>query len=411
MAPKASMSKTSPSVLIADAISSLQKAVGNALACAEEQGKADLTCVNAGLAALRHERDEAIKLLNDSKLECKEWERRGEGWKSSIKHQVETIAQLREETSQWKNQLLRFEESSRQEIQDWKEQYLRAEQERSRLSARLDQLTAEQLQRNRPLNGQHDSDGPSYTYGSSAAPPKPQKTVTKRPRASTSTTLAPEQKSKPTSGYTTDRERTYVDNMLRQGTPKGANRLSVRTPKHKAEQLSHAAANVTPRASTTRLEPSPPSMPQSRLIRRVHAVVEVPVKEEEYSGDGALDTQPYEESSGSGSEYVPEKPKHTSGGKTRRRPSTSANGKQKAQQGRYIEIDEPSERDESEDDQLLIGSDDDADRTYSLVNAAKTLSKHTSVGGAQLPNSAKRRKLNQGVVIVASTQNKGSRRE
>lgn len=65
---------------------------------------------------------------------------------AQIKHQTETITQLREEASQWKNQLLRFEETSRREVQDWKEQYLRAEQERFRLSARLDQLIAEQLE-------------------------------------------------------------------------------------------------------------------------------------------------------------------------------------------------------------------------------------------------------------------------
>lgn len=63
-----------------------------------------------------------------------------------MKHQAETIAQLREEVTQWKSQLSRLEETSRREVQDWKEQYLRAEQERSRLSARVDELIAEQLQ-------------------------------------------------------------------------------------------------------------------------------------------------------------------------------------------------------------------------------------------------------------------------
>ena len=58
---------------------------------------------------------------------------------------METIAQLRDEPQQWKNQLLRFEDASRREIQDWKDQYQRAEIERIRLSARLDELIAEQL--------------------------------------------------------------------------------------------------------------------------------------------------------------------------------------------------------------------------------------------------------------------------
>lgn len=65
---------------------------------------------------------------------------------SQIKHQAETITQLRSEIAQWKSQLTRLEQTSRREIQDWKEQYQRAEQERSRLSARVEELIAEQLQ-------------------------------------------------------------------------------------------------------------------------------------------------------------------------------------------------------------------------------------------------------------------------
>ncbi len=53
--------------------------------------------------------------------------------------------QLRAESSQWKSQLLRFEDASRREMQDWKDQYQRAEQERQRLSSRVDELLAEQL--------------------------------------------------------------------------------------------------------------------------------------------------------------------------------------------------------------------------------------------------------------------------
>ena len=277
---------------------------------------------------------------------------------------------------------MRFEESSKQEIQDWKEQYLRAEQERVKLSARLDQLIAEQLEASvqsslrlsigssyglhyQSHGGQYDPRaGPSYTNSSSTAQPKPRKSVPKQPRASTSTAAPPEPKSKTTSGYTTDRERTYVENAPRPATPKDANAMSARTPKQKADQRGRPAAttNATPRASTSRLEPSPPSMPQSRLIRRVNAVIEVPVKEEEYSDDEALSGQPYEESSASGSEYVPEKRKRAVAEATRRRSSTGAKGKQKTQSGRYVEIDDPDE--ESEADQLLIGSE----VSHALVN-------------------------------------------
>lgn len=62
-----------------------------------------------------------------------------------INHHLETIAQIREEATQWKNQCLRLEETSRQEAVSWKEQFLRVEQERSKLSRRVEELVAEQL--------------------------------------------------------------------------------------------------------------------------------------------------------------------------------------------------------------------------------------------------------------------------
>jgi hypothetical protein len=62
-----------------------------------------------------------------------------------INHHLETIAQLRQEAVQWKNQCLRLEETSRQEATSWKEQFLRVEQERSKLAQRVEELVAEQL--------------------------------------------------------------------------------------------------------------------------------------------------------------------------------------------------------------------------------------------------------------------------
>lgn len=62
-----------------------------------------------------------------------------------INHHLETIAQLRQEATQWKSQCLRLEETSRQEATSWKEQFLRVEQERSKLAQRVDELVAEQL--------------------------------------------------------------------------------------------------------------------------------------------------------------------------------------------------------------------------------------------------------------------------
>lgn len=63
---------------------------------------------------------------------------------SQIKHQTETITQLKAEVQQWKAQLARIEETSRQEVESWKEQYRRTEHERARLSVRLEEMLAGQ---------------------------------------------------------------------------------------------------------------------------------------------------------------------------------------------------------------------------------------------------------------------------
>ncbi|KAJ3539037.1 hypothetical protein NM688_g6427 [Phlebia brevispora] len=151
MAPKTTAANGA-STILADALSSFSKAAHQALVTVEEKAKSDVARAHADVHDLRRERDEVVRSLHAYELQVKECECRAEGWKTSvekseltIKHQVETIAQLRDESQQWKNQLLRFEDASRREIQDWKDQYQRAEIERIRLSARLDELIAEQL--------------------------------------------------------------------------------------------------------------------------------------------------------------------------------------------------------------------------------------------------------------------------
>ncbi|KAF8229693.1 hypothetical protein L208DRAFT_156030 [Tricholoma matsutake] len=57
-----------------------------------------------------------------------------------IAHQTETIAQLRREAAQWKDQ-----------SRNWQEHFLRVEQERCALSSRVDSLVAERLQARHPF--------------------------------------------------------------------------------------------------------------------------------------------------------------------------------------------------------------------------------------------------------------------
>lgn len=95
MPPRSATNHAAPASLLADALSAFQKAAGNAvsppvlvvrnldlqrtlqLAAADEQAKLEV-------AQARAERDEARRLMHDAKLQCKDWERRGEVSKSNV---------------------------------------------------------------------------------------------------------------------------------------------------------------------------------------------------------------------------------------------------------------------------------------------------------------------------------------
>ena len=231
--------------------------------------------------------------------------------------------------------------------------------------------------------------GPSTLPGlPSAAQKSPQKSSAKQRRASIPTAISTVQRKSKTAksieGDATDRERTYVETASRPATPKSVFPSSGRPPKQRATAENKAkgsavrkfnksqnAINTTPRASTSRTEPSPVIQLQPQLIRRVKAVIEVPVKEEEYSDDEGLETT--RSSSPSGSEYTPEKPKRANGCTTTSRKSIATKGKARDRQidddGRGKQSNRKQDDStavrrrasyyqahEEDDDQLLIGS-------------------------------------------------------
>ncbi|CAL1712707.1 unnamed protein product [Somion occarium] len=248
-----------PAVL-ADALSNFSKAANIALAAVEDHARKQVDQANVGLEEARRERDEAIEELRAIQRREVDWESNAKSSGLTIKHQAESIARLTEEAQLWKNQLLRLEETFRREIQDWKEQYLRAEQERSRLSARIEELVSEQL-----LNRPHSSKDKLLEIID------PSSSTLKR--SSTTSALALSQ---------APLDDTEIANVSRKSQPrstKPANGI-LDNGRHATEPSSSTLYqdDLTPsrQSSTSRR-----SVVSSRVIRRVHAVVEVPIKEED----------------------------------------------------------------------------------------------------------------------------------
>ncbi|CAL1712706.1 unnamed protein product [Somion occarium] len=271
-----------PAVL-ADALSNFSKAANIALAAVEDHARKQVDQANVGLEEARRERDEAIEELRAIQRREVDWESNAKSSGLTIKHQAESIARLTEEAQLWKNQLLRLEETFRREIQDWKEQYLRAEQERSRLSARIEELVSEQL-----LNRPHSSKDKLLEIID------PSSSTLKR--SSTTSALALSQ---------APLDDTEIANVSRKSQPRstkpangildnGVSHLHPRTPVSNAVASSSRTPKqrhaTEPSSSTLYQDDLTPSrqsstsrrsVVSSRVIRRVHAVVEVPIKEED----------------------------------------------------------------------------------------------------------------------------------
>ncbi|EPS97071.1 hypothetical protein FOMPIDRAFT_1052763 [Fomitopsis schrenkii] len=416
-----------PASIISDALTSLSKATNLALSTVEEQARTDVVRACAEAAEARRERDDALKILRDLKVEEKEWERREEAWKASvdkaelkIKHQAETISHLRAESAQWKAQLTRLEEASREEITDWKERCLRADEERCRLSSRIDELVAEQLAYNTQANAamgalasrspypdlfEHSSSSTKRASTSSVHPP-----LSKR---QASLVQAPDNNPPPSPVKSKPKQTPSKQLSHTQDAP------PARTPKHKPPVSEHPTSSTktqrtpnTPRTTSStraapraqpqtqaRPQPQPePSGPvQQRVIRRVKAVISVPVKEEEES-----DADPFEDSDASGSAYEPEEEqpmrKRTSG-------RASIGGRRRSQASRVV--DEEDEEDDEEEDapkyrhtrrpRYISEDEDDTDELAMRPNddyedtPKKTLKANTARLSASA--SAKKRKL------------------
>nr|VWO94905.1 Membrane fusogenic activity [Ganoderma boninense] len=346
-------SSSSSSVSVSDALTNLSKAATVALNAV--QGAHDQVYVEAERA--RAERDDALRALHDAQLDAKDLEGREERWKAAldksdltIKHQSETITQLRSEVQTWKTQLTRLEESSRQEIDGWKEQYLRAEHERARLSARIEELIAGQLAWNAAAHAYTAPYTPRIGYAEIPEPSASSSGLTTK-RASTShARRAPGTPRANGHAPTLDDDDDVPLTSVRK--PKTNTNRNVSQPERRsraaaspsraptARRRENAAAADVPQASGSRATPrtpagaQPSAAPRTQLIRRVTAVVDV--KEEDDDDAEGLDDL---DSAASGSMYDPDERPPAAAGSRRRRGST-ASGRSKRSRREFDEEDD-----------------------------------------------------------------------
>ncbi|OBZ68905.1 hypothetical protein A0H81_11146 [Grifola frondosa] len=290
------MAPTPPSTIISNALGSFTKAVNLALNTIDEQAKADVARANA-------ERDDALKELHELQLEEKEWEIRVEGWKAAWNTQANGTT---------------------------------------------------------PYTPKPQTSPTATKRASSSAHSLPalptHKRLTPHARVPEDPTVSPRKiKSgvKPKPPIQADREVVYRQTEEHQATPGRSQKRNTT-----ADAQLNARRKPQPRNSVAHLASyEPQSHPRQQVIRRVKAVIEVPVKEED-GDDHVLEA---EESSASGSAYEPDDlPVRPVGARRKRQPRASAKGKEV--QANWLEED-----DSGEEQAVVRQVDEDDDDVDELV--------------------------------------------
>ncbi|KAA1469922.1 hypothetical protein DENSPDRAFT_835613 [Dentipellis sp. KUC8613] len=347
-----------PSVALAEALKSITHATLNALRAYEQGSRSQATQLEDELSRVRRERDDAVADMYESRQKEQAWKQEIEKWKVSSEkleignsHLADLVAQLRDEAQQWKDQCLRLEETSRQEIQDWKEQFLRVDAERMRLTSRMDHLASDNQLK------------------------PPLKTTPFTPRIKHSSTADPM-----IASSSTKRASTYAASPGKLIRPtSNAGEPSTRMPSarkpRQSQPLPYPQEPVPKRSSTTSAVPV-----QTRVVRRVQALIEVPVKEEEdESGEMEAEEGVEVASYTSGSVAGNGRKGRSSRSRTSRRivsdEDESYHGSDEEEYGEpdpYVprkastagkrrRMDHPADE---EDDELMMGVEDDASDVY-----------------------------------------------
>ncbi|KAI9573630.1 hypothetical protein HD554DRAFT_2057488 [Boletus coccyginus] len=401
------MNKT-PSTIFSDALASFNRAATLAFTAAQDQARKDAT---ANAREARRERDDAVHAVHASRLEEQAWKQEAGVWKAAadqaeltVNHHLETIAQLRQEAAQWKDQCLRLEETSRQEAKSWKEQFLRADQERSKLAQRVEELVAEQL----GSVGHAQTSATPYTPMVRYSAIGDLSSSTRLQRASVVDSLSPRFQAHPPSKSTPSVSKTTS------GTNRTRPGPVIQLPTPSSEHQRSARQRATQETGPLAAQPgSTPNGMRQVLVRRVQAVVEVPVKEESVDQEGvgtathastsAPNIASTSNSASTSTSKTPNAPPRTTElGKATARIKRKASGKRT-----YVEIDEESERDNAshdyeqsdpeeyrpvsdDDDELLMGVEANRKEIYGVKRIPKPSSAQKTT---RPPTGVKKRKV------------------
>ncbi|GLB38407.1 hypothetical protein LshimejAT787_0502720 [Lyophyllum shimeji] len=346
---------TNPSGLLAESLAALSKSAYQAFAEVENQARHDVAQAMSDSRDARLERDRALEALHAAQLEGQELQKEVASVKAALKqaeisiaHQKETIAQLRREATQWKDQ-----------SRNWQEHFLRVEQERCSLTTRIDELVTERLQWSNPLATPVTPNQPAVDIVESTSSPS------LKPASSTSLGRPLTYKSgHPPSPPEVDPPSTSISAHKQSravNKPVKASRHKDTSPTRPLPAYEAANSNQQTDPRLPRGHKASPRSPtrhksQSMVIRRVQAVVHV--KQEESDGEsGSLepdDGSRYENTTSANPrrplrrkrEVVPDEEEYISGDENEPAPMSSD-----------YEDDEEQVNPDDEDDELMLGAE------------------------------------------------------
>ncbi|KAF8073774.1 hypothetical protein FPV67DRAFT_1666523 [Lyophyllum atratum] len=279
------MPTINPSGLLAESLAALSKSAYQAFAEVENQARQDVAQSTGDARNARLERDRALEALHAAELEAQGWQKEVASVKAaltqaeiSITHQKETIAQLRREATQWKDQ-----------SRNWQEHFLRVEQERCSLTTRIEELVAERLQWSHTLTTRFTPNQPAVAAIETTSSPstKPQPiSRTRPPTYKLAHPASPPDVDSPSNSISGHRSNRTTVKPFKISKHKG--------PSPTTQLLAHEAASSSQRADVDpqmlKASPRSPTRHTSRstVVRRVQAVIHVK-REESDDESGSLE--------------------------------------------------------------------------------------------------------------------------
>ncbi|KAH0586266.1 hypothetical protein J132_11394 [Termitomyces sp. J132] len=267
-------SASSPSAVLAESLAVLSTSAHQAFAEVENRARQDVAKANSDAHAARLERDKALEAFRAAQLEAQELQKEVASTKAtlnqtelSVSHQKETIAQLRREAMQWKDQ-----------SHNWQEHFLRVEQERCSLTTRIEELASERFQWSRSLPTPFTPNHPAVNTNLSVTPPKlRQSSISSHKRP-----ISPPEVDLPSTSISGHKFSRILSKPIQAIHKKD----STPTQKLLFHDSSTSTSNQNSNVQSTRTRQSSPSnltrsLARTTVLRRVHAVIDVKQEEEQ----------------------------------------------------------------------------------------------------------------------------------